>query len=33
METIRFRNSFDTEGPLVPGLTPQAAIVRLGIEV
>ncbi len=28
--TIRFRNSFDTEGPLVPGLTPNEAVVRLG---
>ena len=30
METIRFRNSFDTEGPLVPGLTPAVAVERLG---
>lgn len=28
--TIQFRNSFDTEGPLVPGLTPNEAVVRLG---
>ncbi len=28
--TIQFRNSFDMEGPLVPGLTPNEAVVRLG---
>ena len=30
MEMIKFSNSFDTEGPLVPGLSPHAAIQRLG---
>lgn len=30
VETIRFRNSFDTEGPLVPGLRPNDAVSRLG---
>ena len=30
VETIQFRNSFDTEGPLVPGLTPSEAGSRLG---
>lgn len=30
VETIQFRNSFDTEGPLVPGLMPSEAISRLG---
>jgi len=30
VETIQFRNSFDTEGPLVPGLLPSEAITRLG---
>jgi len=30
VETIRFRNSFDSEGPLVPGLYPSVAVERLG---
>lgn len=30
VETIQFRNSFDTEGPLVPGLLPNEAVSRLG---
>ena len=30
VETIQFRNSFDTEGPLVPGLLPNQAVTRLG---
>lgn len=30
VETIQFRNSFDTEGPLVPGLLPSEAVTRLG---
>lgn len=30
VETIQFRNSFDTEGPLVPGLLPNDAVSRLG---
>ena len=30
VETIQFRNSFDTEGPLVPGLLPSEAVERLG---
>lgn len=30
VETIQFRNSFDTEGPLVPGLLPNEAVNRLG---
>lgn len=30
VETIQFRNSFDTEGPLVPGLLPNEAVTRLG---
>lgn len=30
VETIRFRNSFDSEGPLVPGLHPSDAVSRLG---
>lgn len=30
VETIQFRNSFDTEGPLVPGLFPNEAVTRLG---
>ena len=30
VETIQFRNSFDTEGPLVPGLIPNEAVSRLG---
>ena len=30
VETIQFRNSFDTEGPLVPGLLPSEAVNRLG---
>ena len=30
VETIRFRNSFDSEGPLVPGLHPNIAVERLG---
>ena len=30
VETIQFRNSFDTEGPLVPGLLPSEAVSRLG---
>lgn len=30
VETIQFRNSFDTEGPLVPGLMPSEAVARLG---
>lgn len=30
VETIQFRNSFDTEGPLVPGLQPNEAVSRLG---
>ncbi len=30
VETIQFRNSFDTEGPLVPGLLPNEAVARLG---
>ena len=30
VETIQFRNSFDTEGPLVPGLRPNDAVSRLG---
>ncbi len=32
VKTIQFRNSFDTEGPLVPGLIPSEAAVRLGEE-
>ena len=32
VETIQFRNSFDTEGPLVPGLAPEVAMERLGME-
>ncbi len=31
VETIQFRNSFDTEGPLVPGLAPNEAVTRLGL--
>ena len=31
VETIQFRNSFDAEGPLVPGLLPSEAITRLGV--
>ncbi len=31
VETIRFRNSFDSEGPLVPGLRPNIAVERLGM--
>ncbi|KAL5457324.1 hypothetical protein EMCRGX_G034572 [Ephydatia muelleri] len=30
VETIQFRNSFDTEGPLVSGLMPMEAVGRLG---
>ena len=30
VKTIQFRNSFDSEGPIVPGLTPNEAITRLG---
>ena len=30
VETIQFRNSFDTEGPLTPGLLPDEAVARLG---
>ena len=30
VRTIQFRNSFDTEGPLVPGLIPSEAVTRLG---
>ena len=30
VETIRFRNSFDSEGPLVPGLLPDDATSRVG---
>ena len=30
METIQFRNAFDTEGPLVPGLIPTEAVSRVG---
>lgn len=30
VETIQFRNSFDMEGPLVPGLLPNEAVTRLG---
>ena len=30
VETIRFRNSFDLEGPLVPGLHLSDAVSRLG---
>ena len=30
VKTIQFRNSFDSEGPIVPGLTPTEAITRLG---
>ena len=30
VETIQFRNSFDSEGPLVPGLIPSEAVSRLG---
>ena len=33
VETIQFRNSFDTEGPLVPGLLPNEAVSRLGQNV
>ncbi len=32
VRTIQFRNSFDTEGPLVPGLVPSEAAIRLGEE-
>ena len=32
VETIQFRNSFDTEGPLVSGLTPMEAVGRLGMK-
>ena len=31
VKTIQFRNSFDTEGPLVPGLLPSEAVSRLGL--
>ena len=30
VESIQFRNSFDNEGPLVPGLIPSEAVTRLG---
>ena len=30
VDTIQFRNSFDSEGPLVPGLSPAEAVTRLG---
>ncbi len=30
VKTIQFRNNFDTEGPLVPGLAPNEAVTRLG---
>ena len=30
VQTIQFRNTFDTEGPLVPGLTPTEAVSRVG---
>jgi dynein heavy chain len=30
VQTIQFRNAFDTEGPLAPGLTPNQAVVRVG---
>ena len=30
VETIQFRNAFDTEGPLVPGLVPSDAVSRVG---
>ena len=30
VHTIQFRNEFDTEGPLVPGLTPNEAVSRVG---
>ncbi len=30
VETIKFRNAFDTEGPLVPGLIPVEAVSRVG---
>ena len=30
VESIQFRNSFDNEGPLVPGLVPSDAVSRLG---
>lgn len=30
VETIQFRNTFDTEGPLVPGLIPNEAVSRVG---
>ena len=30
VKTIQFRNSFDSEGPIVPGLSPNEAITRLG---
>ena len=30
VETKQFRNSFDSEGPLVPGLSPAEAVARLG---
>ena len=32
VETIQFRNSFDTEGPLVSGLMPMEAVGRLGMK-
>ena len=33
VDTIQFRNSFDSEGPLVPGLYPAEAVTRLGTQI
>ena len=30
VDSIQFRNSFDTEGPLVPGLSCEDAMEKLG---
>ena len=29
VEVIQFRNSFDSQGPAIPGITPEQAFVRL----
>ena len=31
VDSIQFRNSFDTEGPLIPGLTCEEAMEKLGV--
>ena len=31
VDSIQFRNSFDTEGPLIPGLSCEEAMEKLGV--